>query len=388
MENFCCRVIMMKIESILAQAGVLRDETFGALSTPIYQTATFRHPSFGVSTGYDYSRTSNPTRKVLEDTIAVLENGCSAYAFSSGMAAISAVLSIFSTGDHIIISDDLYGGTYRIFESVFSNFGIKSDYVNTSDVEEISSKINPSTKAVFIETPTNPMMKITDIKTVAAFAKKNNLLTIVDNTFMTPYYQKPLDLGADIVLHSGTKYLSGHNDILCGFAVVKDSGLSEKIAFIQNAVGAVLSPNDSWLALRGLKTLAVRLERSQENALRISEWLCGNNLVSRVYYPGDSSHEGYAVHRAQSAGSGSMVSFRVRDGLFAEKIINNVRLICFAESLGGVESLITYPYIQTHGAIPEEIRKRSGITEDLLRLSVGIENVDDLISDLSNAFYA
>ena len=388
MENLYRRVILMKIESILAQAGVLRDETFGALSTPIYQTATFRHPSFGVSTGYDYSRTSNPTRKVLEDTIAVLENGNSTFAFSSGMAAISAVLSIFKTGDHIIISDDLYGGTYRIFESVFSNFGLKSDYVNTSSIEEISSKINPSTKAVFIETPTNPMMKITDIKAVAAFAKKNNLLTIVDNTFMTPYYQKPLDLGADIILHSGTKYLSGHNDILCGFAVVKDYGLSEKIAFIQNAVGAVLSPNDSWLALRGLKTLAIRLERSQENALRISEWLCGNNLVSRVYYPGDSSHEGYAVHRTQSTGSGSMVSFRVRDGLFAEKIINNVRLICFAESLGGVESLITYPYIQTHGAIPEEIRKRNGITDDLLRLSVGIEDVDDLITDLNNAFTA
>jgi cystathionine gamma-synthase len=375
----------MKLESLLAQAGLCKSEPTGAISTPIYQTSTFRHPALGKSTGYDYSRTINPTRKVLEDLIAKLESGDKGFAFSSGMAAITAITNLFKSGDHIIVSDDLYGGTYRLFEAVYSRFGIKTTYIDSSDIAKIEQAITPATRAVFIETPTNPLMKITDIRKAASLAKKHNLLTIVDNTFMTPFYQRPIELGADIVVHSGTKYLSGHNDVLCGFVMTATENLSQKIGFIQNATGGVLSPSDSWLVIRGLKTLAIRMERSEYNATKIARWLLAQKSVSAVYFPGLESHPGHDLHGNQSTGYGSMISFRIKNAKEAEKVINGVKLISFAESLGGVESLITYPCVQTHGDIPLEMRNRIGVTDDLLRLSIGIEHIDDLVADLDQA---
>jgi cystathionine gamma-synthase len=283
------------------------------------------------------------------------------------------------------VSDDLYGGTYRLFEAVYSRFGIRTTYVDSSDIKKIEQAINPATKAMFIETPTNPLMKITDIRKTAEIAKKHNLLTIVDNTFMTPFYQRPIELGVDIVVHSGTKYLSGHNDVLCGFVVTATEELSQKIGFLQNATGGVLSPSDSWLVIRGLKTLAIRMERSEQNALKIAKWLLAQKSVSAVYFPGIESHHGHDLHRSQSSGFGSMISFRIGNAQEAEKIINSVNLISFAESLGGVESLITYPCVQTHGDIPAEMREKIGVTDNLLRLSIGIEHIDDLIADLDQA---
>lgn len=376
----------MKIETVLAQSGLLREEHTGSISTPIYQNATFRHPGLGQSTGYDYTRTSNPTRKALEDSLALLEGGTGGFAFASGMAAITAVVSMFKSGDHFIISDDLYGGTYRLFESIFSAFGVSTTYVDTSYTENILRAITQNTKALFIETPTNPVMKITDIAKVSSAAAEYNILTVVDNTFMTPYNQRPLELGADIVVHSGTKYLAGHNDVLCGFIAAKDRPICERIGYIQNATGGVLSPFDSWLVIRGMKTLAVRMDRAEKNAADVVSWLSKQKNITRIYYPGLKEHPGHIVHSAQSKGFGSMVSFCAGSREMAEKIINSVKIISFAESLGGVESLITYPCIQTHGDIPADVRNRLGITDDLLRLSVGIENVDDIISDLENAF--
>ena len=376
----------MKIETILSHAGLCTDQATGSVSTPIYQTATFRHPALGVSTGYDYSRTINPTRQALESVMATLEGGDRGFAFASGMAAITAILMLFRSGDHIVVSDDLYGGTYRIFEKNFRQFGLFASYADTSSPKAIESAILPGkTRAVFIETPTNPLMKITDLARVVALARSSGLLTIVDNTFMTPCLQHPLEFGADIVLHSGTKFLGGHNDVLAGMVVSRDAELSDLIGFIQNSTGGVLGPQDSWLMLRGLKTLALRIEKQQENARTIAGWLVRHKLVKQVHYPGLPDHPGHDVQSKQSSGFGAMLSFRVPDARWAEKIINGVKVITFAESLGGVESLITYPVRQTHGDIPVEIRERIGITEDLLRLSVGIEHVDDLICDLDQA---
>ena len=376
----------MKIETILAHAGLCNDQTTGAISTPIYQTATFRHPAVGVSTGYDYSRTINPTRQALENAVAELEKGDRGFAFASGMAAITAVLMLFSSGDHLIVSDDLYGGTYRVFEKNFKQFGIDVTYADTSEDANIREAIIPGrTRALFIETPTNPLMKVTDLGEIMSLAVSERLLTIVDNTFMTPFLQRPLEFGVDIVVHSGTKYLGGHNDVLAGTVVTRSPELSEKIGFIQNSTGGVLGPLDSWLVLRGLKTLALRLEKQQQNAQRIAEWLTQNTMVKRVHYPGLIDHPGHHIQKKQSAGFGAMLSFRVPDAECAEKIINRCELITFAESLGGVETLITYPVKQTHGDIPPEIRKKIGITDDLLRLSVGIEHVEDIIQDLKQA---
>lgn len=376
----------MKLDTIIAQAGLCTDPTTGAISTPIYQTATFRHPAVGVSTGYDYSRTVNPTRQVLERVMAELEKGDRGYAFTSGMAAITAVLMLFSSGDHLILSDDLYGGTYRVLEKNFKQFGLTATYVDTTDPEAVEEAIVPGrTKGIFIETPTNPLMKITDLAPIVSLAKRNGILTIVDNTFMTPYLQQPLELGVDLVVHSGTKYLSGHNDLLSGIVVTGSPELSEKIGFIQNSTGAVLGPQDSWLMLRGIKTLALRIEKQQENAEKIAAWLTRNPKVKKVYYPGLPEHPGFAIQQKQSRGYGAMLSFRVRDADLVTRIINRVKVITYAESLGGVESLITYPVKQTHGDIPPEIRERIGVTEDLIRLSVGIEAVDDLIQDLEQA---
>lgn len=376
----------MKIETILTHAGLCTDKTTGAISTPIYQTASFRHPALGVSTGYDYSRTINPTRQALEEVMTVLEGGSRSLAFASGMAAITAVLMMFSLGDHLLVSDDLYGGTYRVFERNFRQFGLDFTYVDTSDLTAISQGIIPGrTKGIFIETPTNPLMKITDLTAVSTIAKSKGLLTIVDNTFMTPYFQRPLQLGADLVVHSGTKYLGGHNDVLAGIVVAGPVELGAKVAFIQNSTGGVLGPQDSWLMLRGLKTLAIRMERQQANAAEIAQWLSRRSRIKAIYYPGLSGHPGYEVHTRQSAGSGAMLSFRVPDAGWVERIINRVKIITYTESLGGVETLITYPMKQTHGDIPAEVREKIGVTDDLLRLSVGIENAADLIADLEQA---
>lgn len=375
----------LKIETLLSHAGLRADDPTGAISTPIYQTATFRHPELGKSTGFDYTRSGNPTRKALEEAMALLEAGHRAFAFSSGMAALTSIALLFKAGDHLIVSDDLYGGTYRLFEKVFSPFGIQTTYADMTSLDNLQKALTPTTKAVLIETPTNPLMKITDIKAVSTWANANYLLSIVDNTFMTPYLQRPLELGADIVVHSGTKYLGGHNDVVAGIAVTKSPELSERLYFIQNAAGAVLSPNDSWLVLRGLKTLAVRIDRAQDNAEKLVRFLKSHPAVSEVLYPSLPEHPGKSIHFQQASGAGAMVSFKLKNKEQVAKIINSVRVISYAESLGGVESLITYPVIQTHADIPAELRLKIGLTDDLLRLSVGIENPADLIEDLSQA---
>lgn len=361
------------------------DETTGAISFPIYQSATFRHPGLNQTTGYDYSRLQNPTREELENTIAILENSKYGFAFSTGMAAISSVIKLFAPGSHIIVSDDLYGGTYRIFEEVYKSYGLEFSYVDTSKIENIEKTFKPNTAAVFIETPSNPTMKVSDIKLIAALTQSKKCLFIVDNTFLTPYFQRPLELGADIVIHSGTKYLGGHNDTLAGFAVLSDDNYAERIKLIQKSEGAVLAPFDSWLLLRGIKTLSVRLERQQQSALEIAQWLKGNKHVKKVYYVGFPEHEGYEISLKQSSGFGAMISFEVDSVSLVEKILQKVKVIMFAESLGGVESLITYPMVQTHSAVPEELRNRLGVNDRLLRLSVGIENVNDIINDLEQA---
>ena len=361
------------------------DPITGAVSFPIYQSATFRHPGLYQTTGYDYSRLQNPTREELENTIAALEKGRYGFAFSSGMAAVSTVLKLFSPGSHIIVSDDLYGGTYRIFEEVYKKYGIDFSYVDTSKLREIESAIKDNSVAVFIETPSNPMMKVTDIAAVTELCKSKGMLSIVDNTFLTPYLQRPLELGANIIIHSGTKYLGGHNDTLAGFVVTDDENLSEKLKFIQKSEGAILAPFDSWLLLRGIKTLGVRMEKQQNNALAIANWLRKHKNIDKVYYTGLPDHESYEISKKQSSGFGAMISFTVKDVAMIEKILGSVRLVIFAESLGGVESLITYPVVQTHSAIPEEMRERLGVNNRLLRLSAGIESAEDIINDLEQA---
>ncbi len=375
----------MDFETLCIHGSSKKYDHTGAVSVPIYQSATFAHPGLGESTGFDYSRLQNPTREHLEITIAALENGVDAMAFSSGMAAVSALMEIFSPGDHIIASDDLYGGSHRLFHHISVKNGLSFSLVNTSDVSLIEEKITAATKALFIETPTNPMMQVTDIAAAVALAKRYGLLVIVDNTFLTPYYQRPLDLGADIVVHSGTKYLGGHNDTLAGFLVVNDSALSEKLRFIYKTIGSCLSPFDSWLLIRGLKTLAIRLERQQQSAMKIAEFLYGQPKVKAVYYAGLASHPGYAVSKKQASGFGAMISFETQNAAVAERILERVSIIQYAESLGGVESLITYPMLQTHADVPSEVREAKGINSRLLRLSVGLENEDDLILDLQQA---
>ncbi len=357
----------------------------GAVSFPIYQTATFAHPDVGSSTGYDYSRLQNPTREQLERVVASLENGHDAVAFSSGMAAMSTLMELFAPGDHILASDDLYGGTIRIFNHINTKNGIEVSFIDTSDLALVEAGIRSNTKAIFIETPTNPMMNVTDLKAVSQIAKAHRLLLLADNTFLSPYFQNPIDLGADAVLHSGTKFLGGHNDTLAGFLVTANEELSERIRFILKTTGAGLAPFDSWLLLRGIKTLALRMECQQKNALAIAEWLGKQKKVPKVYYVGLPSHPGYAVNQKQSRGSGSMISFHVDTSETAVRILRKVQLIQYAESLGGVESLITYPMLQTHADVPEEEREAKGINSRLLRLSVGIEDLDDLIRDLAQA---
>lgn len=357
----------------------------GAISFPIYQTATFAHPGVGESTGYDYSRLQNPTREQVEKIVANLEGGVDAVAFSSGMSAIAAVMELFSPGDHLIVDDDLYGGSVRLFLNVSRKNGIEVTKVNLCK-EGVTPYIKENTKAVFIETPTNPMMNVIDIIEIAKVAKQKNLLLIVDNTFLSPYFQNPLKLGADIAIHSGTKYLGGHNDTLAGFVVAGSQELAEKIRFIIKTTGAGLAPFDSWLILRGIKTLALRMEKAQENAIQLAEWLKERKEVVRVIYPGLADHPGHEIMKKQASGFGAMLTFEVNSKELVEKILKRVNLIQFAESLGGVETLITYPITQTHADVPPESLAKNGITDRVLRLSVGIENIKDLISDFEQAF--
>lgn len=369
--------------TLLAQAGTRRDTLTGALSVPIYQTASFSHPALGQSTGFDYSRTGNPTRLALEETLAAVEGGDKAFAFASGLAAIDAVMHLFKAGDTLLVTEDLYGGTYRMFEQIYAPLGIRVAYVDTADTAATLHQINTSgAKALFIESPTNPLLKIADIVTLATQARAKGLLTIVDNTFLTPVLQTPLSLGADLVVYSATKYLAGHNDVVAGIVVARTPELSARIGFIQNAVGAILGPQDSWLTLRGLKTLPLRLARQQENALALARWLATHPRVRLVRYPGLPTHAGHALLLRQSRGFGSMLAFEVEEPARIPAILSGVKVFLFAESLGGVESLITYPSVQTHADIHPETRQRLGINERLLRLSVGIEEIADLIGDL------
>lgn len=389
LNDAACREQLMskiKIESRLAQIGSISETVTGAVSFPIYQSTAFRHPRLGQSTGFDYARTKSPTRTVLEQAIAELESGDAGFASSSGMASLQTIFALFSQGDHLLVSLDLYGGTYRLLEKVISRFGVTATYVDTNDLEALKANLQQGTKAVLIETPTNPLMMITDLSKVCAWAKSRGLISIVDNTLLTPFFQRPLELGADIVIHSATKYLGGHNDVLAGLIVTKGKDLSERIAFLHNTIGAVLGPQDSWLMMRGMKTLALRMERHQFNAIKMASFLSKHPMVDQVYYPGLENHPHYDIQKCQSSGNTGILSFKMKDARSIESILRNIRLIAFAESLGGVESLMTYPAVQTHADIPEEIRRQIGVDDRLLRFSVGIEHIEDLIADISRAF--
>jgi cystathionine gamma-synthase/cystathionine beta-lyase len=376
----------MDISTQAAQIGLYWDQRTGAVTMPVYQTATFKHPGLGESTGYDYSRSGNPTRQALEEGIARLDGGVRGFAYSSGMAAITNLLLLFHKGDHLIVTEDLYGGTYRLFEQIFSMYDLSFTYVDTSDIKAVEQAIRPETKGLFVESLTNPLLKVADIRRLAELCRSRGILSIVDNTFLTPYLLQPLEMGADISVYSATKYLAGHNDTVAGVAVVKEKELAEKVYFLQNSVGAVLGPHDSWLVIRGMKTLGVRLDRQQENAMKIAEWLDAHPKVGKVFYPGLPLHPGHALLKKQARGFGGMIAFEVVDPTLIKPLLLKTRLISFAESLGGVETLITFPEVQTHADILPEIRQRLGINNRLLRLSVGIEYVDDLIGDLAQAF--
>lgn len=358
---------------------------YGAMTYPIYQTATYAHPGVGQSTGYDYSRLQNPTREHLEKTVASLENGIDALAFSSGMAAITLMMELFKPGDHLIVDADLYGGSIRLFNHVSEKNGIEFSSVDCYK-ENIEGYIRENTKAVYIETPTNPMMNVTDIKALSEITKKHNLLLIVDNTFLSPYFQNPLDLGADIVVHSGTKYLGGHNDTLAGFLVTNREDISERFRFLIKTTGAGLAPFDCFLIQRGIKTLGVRMDRAQENAIEIAKWLKKQDIVEKVIYPGFEEHPGHEIMKKQATGFGAMLTFELKKKEYAFEILENVKMIKYAESLGGVETLITYPATQTHADVSEEIRIKNGITDGVLRMSVGIENIKDLLNELEEVF--
>jgi cystathionine beta-lyase/cystathionine gamma-synthase len=370
---------------LAAQAGVGTDRAFGSISVPIYATAIYRYEAFGRHRGFDYSRSENPTRQAAEKAIADLEEGKKAVAFSSGMAAISAVMTLFRSGDHILCSDDLYGGTYRLFEQILKHYGLAFGYVDMGNPGLVAKRIGKKTKAVFIETPTNPLMKIADIREVARIARNKKVLSIVDNTFMSPLLQRPLALGADVVVHSATKFLGGHNDLIGGAVVTIDPDLGERMHFAQKAVGAVLSPFDSWLLLRGIKTLAVRVPRAQQSAEVIAAYLAAHPYVRKVFYPGLPGHARRDMHFSQADGPGSIISFELARESAVPAFLNALKTVLLAESLGGVESLITHPSTMTHADIPLAEQAAVGLTPSLVRLSVGIENPDDLIADLTQA---
>jgi cystathionine gamma-synthase/cystathionine beta-lyase len=375
----------LSLVSRIVQIGVGRDEKTGAISFPIYPSATYRHPGVGESTGFDYTRSGNPTRQMLEEGLALLEGGSRGLAFSSGMAALTTLFLHFSADDHLVVSEDLYGGTYRVLAQVFAKLGLTATYVDTTKTAAVAAAITDRTKAILVETPGNPLLGVADLTALAALCRQHNLLFIVDNTFLTPLLQRPLDLGADVVIHSATKYLSGHNDLCAGALVARDTALGERLYFLQNSTGAILPPQDCWLLIRSLKTLALRMERHCQSALTVARWLKTQQKVTAVYYPGLEDHPGHELSKTQAKGFGGMLSFRVESPDVARAALKKLRLISFAESLGGVESLMTLPAVQTHGDIPREERERLGICDSLLRLSVGIEDVKDIIADLEQA---
>lgn len=364
------------------------DKLTGSITTPIYQTSTFVQEAPGVHKGFDYSRSNNPTRKVLEDLIATLENGKNGYAFASGLAAIDAVVKLLQKGDEIVAVDDIYGGAFRLFTHIYQKFGINIKYVDATDVSNVADAVSSKTKLIWIESPTNPTLKISDISEIAKIARLNGALLCVDNTFASPASQKPLDLGADIVIHSATKYLSGHSDLIAGLVVTNDIELGAKIKFIQNASGAILSPFDSWLVIRGIETLVLRVRQHTENAQKIAEFLLSKKIVKNVYYPGLPQHKNHEIAKKQQKYFGGIVTFdlKIDNKEFATHIVSNTKYFKLAESLGGVKSLICLPCEMTHKSIPQEIRYKSNVTDSLIRLSVGLEDIDDLIDDLEQAF--
>lgn len=376
----------MKFSTRAIHAGQEPDPTTGAIMTPIYQTSTFAQSGLGEHKGYEYARSSNPTRTALEACIASLENGQYGLAFASGLAAESTILNLLSAGDHIVSCDDLYGGTYRIFERIMSRYQVTTSYVTAGNIEEYERAIRPNTKFIWLETPTNPLLRLVDIRAVAEIAHRHNLLLVVDNTFSSPYFQRPLDLGADIVLHSTTKYINGHSDVIGGALVLNDKGVYEALKFHQNAAGGVPGPFDSWLTLRGLKTLAVRMRQHEENAHSVARFLQEHPRVEKVYYPGLPSHPDHELAKRQMSGFGGMVSFQFKGKLAdVDHIVRRFKVFTFAESLGGVESLVCHPASMTHGSIPQEIREARDLTDTLLRLSVGIEDSEDILADLEQA---
>jgi cystathionine beta-lyase/cystathionine gamma-synthase len=375
----------MRFDTKAIHAGQEPDPTTGAVTVPIYQTSTYVQDALGEHRGYEYARTKNPTRSALEACVAELESGTHGVAFASGMAAITALAMTFSSGDHCIVSNNTYGGTFRLFDKVFSRFGLEFSYVDTSDQEATRAAVRPSTRMIFIETPTNPVMTITDIAATAEVARESGILLAVDNTFMSPYFQRPIELGADVVVHSTTKYLNGHSDGIGGAIVVKDAELAERLYFLQNAAGAIIGPQDAFLVLRGLKTLGVRMRQHDVNGRRIASFLSEHPKIEHVYYPGLASHPQHDLARRQMSGFGGMISFETGSLESARRVLNNVKLCALAESLGGVETLICHPASMTHASVPETERARLGITDGLVRISVGIEDADDLIEDLDVA---
>lgn len=376
----------MKFNTKLIHGGISEDKNTGAVSIPVYRSSTFHQHVLGGEPKWEYSRTGNPTRAALEALVADIEEGTNAFAFASGSAAIHAAFSLFSAGDHIVIGNDVYGGTFRLVNKVLKRFGLEFTVVDTRDLDAIENAIQDNTVAVYLETPTNPLLHVSDIHAISEISKKHNILTIVDNTFATPYNQNPLTLGANIVVHSATKYLGGHSDVVAGLAVTNDKKIAEELAFLQNSIGSTLGPDDSWLLMRGIKTLGVRMRVHQENTQIIYDYLKKNDKVANVYYPGDPDSEGYSIAKKQMKGFGAMISFELNEGLDAKKFVESLHVIDLAESLGGIESLIEVPAVMTHAAIPREIRLKNGIKDELIRLSVGVEDDTDLIADLDQAF--
>ncbi len=377
----------MKFETIAIHAGERPDAKCGAISVPIYQTSTFVFEDIGKTRGYDYSRSANPTRKVLEDTIVRLEGGKAGFAFATGMAAETTVIHLLKSGDHVISTDDVYGGTYRLFENVMKDLGLKFTFVRMSDRDVIEKAIKPNTKMLWLETPSNPLLNITDLEMVVDVARKYKLLSVIDNTFATPYFLRPIDYGIDIVVHSTTKYLNGHCDVVGGAVVTTTDDLAQRVQFLLNAMGTCAAPFDCWLVLRGIETLAVRMRQHQENAVTISDYLTRQNGVKKVFYPGLKSHPGHEIAKRQMKGFGGMVSFEIRGGTKrASTFLRNLKIFSLAESLGGVASLAEHPATMSHGSMPENYRKEIGINNGIIRLSIGLENVEDLIMDLDQAF--
>ena len=374
-----------RFSTICIHAGQIPDPSTGAIVTPIYQTSTYVQDALGVHKGFEYARTQNPTRSALEGNIAAIENGKAAFAFASGMAAEGAVMTLLQSGDHVVVTDNTYGGTYRLFERVLRKYQLDFTYVDTAQTDEIRRAITPSTKMLFLETPTNPILRLTDLKAACAIAHERDIIAVVDNTFASPYVQRPIDFGADLVVHSTTKFLNGHSDSVGGIVVAVRDDHVEWLRFVQNAEGAILGPMDAWLVLRGTKTLPIRMERHNANAMVLAEYLAAHPKVTRVYYPGLASHPQHELAKCQMRGFGGLISFQLGSLERARTLLNNVRLMALAESLGGVETLISHPATMTHASVPAERRAQTGITDDLVRVSVGIEDVEDLKEDLAQA---